>query len=111
MNDLITQIINYPLAETIHSFQGIIAGWLLCHGLLRDKTSYVLGAFVVAYCFIAYEDTEMARIHDQGDSDIMVFWGTAMVTALFYDIIHYFRHHIFSSLRFVGNRIKDALRR
>ena len=111
MSDLINQIISYPVSETIHSLQGIIAGWLLCHGLLRDKTSYVLGAFVVAFCFIAYEGLEQARIGDQGDSDVMMFWTATVITALIYDICHFYRHHIFASLSYAKKAIGTALNR
>ena len=89
--DVLAQIMNFPIQEAIHGLQGYVCGFLLAHGIIKDKTSSVIGSLVVAFCFVAYESLEQARIADQGDSDVLVFWCLAVVTALVYSIIHYGR--------------------
>ena len=84
MWDVIEQIKNFPLAETAHAVQGYVCGALGSHGLIKNKNVFMRASMIVAFCFVAYEYTEQQRIHDQGDSDIMVFWATAFLTALFY---------------------------
>ena len=84
MWDVIQQIKDFPLAESIHGLQGYICGALAVHGLITDKVSFVLCAILVSYNFISYESLEQARIHDNGDSDVMVFWAVAFITGLLY---------------------------
>ena len=110
MWDVLEQIKNFPLEETIHGLQGYICGLLLAHGIIRDKTASVLGALLIAFCFIAYESLEQARIHDQGDSDVMVFWAITVISSLIYTFIHCCRRKIKSVLlstkKSIGTRIK-----
>ena len=84
MWDVIQQIKNFPIPETVHAVQGYICGVLAAHGLITDKVSFMIGSSIIAFCFVAYEGLEQLRIHDQGDSDVMVFWATAFVTGLIY---------------------------
>ena len=84
MWDVIEQIKNFPLPESIHAVQGYVCGALAVHGLIKDKVTLMIGSFIVAYCFIEYETLEQRRIHDQGDSDVMVFWATAFISGLIY---------------------------
>ena len=107
MQDVITQIMNFPVAESIHSMQGYLVGWLLSHGVIKNKDAWGRAGFSAGTFFIAYELAEMWRISDQGDSDVMVFLATAWITGLLYAVAHYFRHQIL----FFGQWIKNAILR
>ena len=87
--DVLEQIKNFPIPEAIHALQGYLCGFLAAHGILKDRVVNVLGAILVAFCFISYETLEQMRIHDQGDSDVMVFWATAFITGLVYMLVHH----------------------
>lgn len=84
MWDVIQQVKDFPFEEFIHGLQGYICGALAVHGLITNKSPFVLSAILVAFCFVAYEGLEQFRIHDKGDSDVMVFWAIAFVTGLLY---------------------------
>ena len=94
MLDVLQQILNYPVAELIHSLQGYIVGVLAAHGRLKNKVADILVAMLLAYGFISYEMDEQAAIHDRGDSDIMVFLATVIITGIIYTIIHYYKDPI-----------------
>lgn len=84
LEDIITSWTDFPLAETIHSLQGVIAGILLaCAYIRREKLESVVYTLIAMWILIAfdrYEETEQSGIGDKGWVDLKVFLVIAYIS-------------------------------
>ena len=88
---LILQVTAFPGAETIHSLQGAVVGYLLATGYLSDKLTRVGIAFTLMQGFAIYETLEQWRIGDSGDVDFQVMLMTAWLSAVITLAVHLVR--------------------
>ena len=91
LQNLIIQFSKFPGAESIHLLQGVVAGFLLANGYIRDSVARVCIALTLLAGFAIYEGYEMFRIKDEGDIDFQVFLITMWLSCCVTLAIHLYR--------------------
>ena len=87
MLDFLQGWILYPISETIHALQGILAGYLGARSIYKSQTSDAICALLITLAFAIYEITEQWKIDDSAYQDFENFWVTAVGTGLIYFLI------------------------
>ena len=78
----------YPLATIVHWLQGIACGALGARGLVSKTPVHVLVAVKLASLFVAYEISEMVKVHDSAHVDIFNFTLCVWIGIVF-GLTHY----------------------
>lgn len=82
LHNIILAFTQFPGAESIHLLQGVVAGFLLARGYLKQCITHVAIAVTLLVGFAIYEGYERWRIGDNADTDFQVFLITMWLTSL-----------------------------
>ena len=86
--EIILAFHHFPGAETIHLLQGVVVGFLLATGYLKEKPARVIIALTLLIGFAIYEGYERWRILDNADTDFSIFLITSWITGIITFVCH-----------------------